>query len=344
MATSRDAIIAAIEAASAPGFRGRLIAQGQARAIIWRDGTLPAGAPAFGTQLSFELHSYAYGLLGLGLRLLEMDGDPIQARLAFVQAATALEAVMAKGDRRESDRDFHFVMAAASYHLAHLSARAYSLLAIVANEANFSPLEQALALLMRRDINGLQTLIYGYRLSGRGSDARITALIQERMAQGAPEIDRDGHDYLFEGLDLALTDNFFGALATYALALDRGEQELVDRAVARLRENLAVCAEFNLLPQWWAHRIAIHLLSDLWSNTFHEKLPVISAGGAAPGWVELRKLFIASLSRRPKAEIDLWPSQIEAAARAIDQACGFHDTWTLSPRSFGHSFHAHLDT
>ena len=320
MATSRDAIIAAIEAASAPGFRGRLIAQGQARAIIWRDGTLPAGAPAFGTQLSFELHSYAYGLLGLGLRLLEMDGDPIQARLAFVQAATALEAVMAKGDRRESDRDFHFVMAAASYHLAHLSARAYSLLAIVANEANFSPLEQALALLMRRDINGLQTLIYGYRLSGRGSDARITALIQERMAQGAPEIDRDGHDYLFEGLDLALTDNFFGALATYALALDRGEQELVDRAVARLRENLAFCAEFNLLPQWWAHRIAIHLLSDLWSNTFHEKLPVISAGGAAPGWVELRKLFIASLSRRPKAEIDLWPSQIEAAARAIDQA------------------------
>lgn len=319
MATSRDAIIAAIEAASAPGFRGRLIAQGQARAIIWRDGILPAGAPAFGTQLSFELHSYAYGLLGLGLRLLEMDGDPIQARLAFVQAATALEAVMAKGDRRESDRDFHFVMAAASYHLAHLSARAYSLLAIVANEANFSPLEQALALLMRRDINGLQTLIYGYRLSGRGSDARITALIQERMAQGAPEIDRDGHDYLFEGLDLALTDNFFGALATYMLALDRSEQELVDRAVARLRENLAVCAEFNLLPQWWAHRIAIHLLSDLWSNTFHKKLPLISAGGAAPGWAELRKLFIASLSRRPKAEIDLWPSQIEAAARAIDQ-------------------------
>ncbi len=24
--------------------------------------------------------------------------------------------------------------------------------------------------------------------------------------------------------------------------------------------------------------------------------------------------------------------------------CGFHDTWTPSPRSFGHSFHAHLDT
>ncbi len=30
--------------------------------------------------------------------------------------------------------------------------------------------------------------------------------------------------------------------------------------------------------------------------------------------------------------------------RAFQLGCGFHDTWTPSPRSFGHSFHAHLDT
>ncbi|WP_139302287.1 DUF4225 domain-containing protein, partial [Pseudomonas syringae] len=30
--------------------------------------------------------------------------------------------------------------------------------------------------------------------------------------------------------------------------------------------------------------------------------------------------------------------------RYIRTDCGFHDTWTLSPRSFGHSFQAHLDT
>ncbi|HHM8127012.1 TPA: DUF3150 domain-containing protein [Pseudomonas aeruginosa] len=29
---------------------------------------------------------------------------------------------------------------------------------------------------------------------------------------------------------------------------------------------------------------------------------------------------------------------------SLGSMCGFHDTWTLSPRSFGHSFHAHLDT
>src|SRR3546814_8853490 len=87
--------------AAATGFRGRLIARGQARAMIWRDGVLPADAPAFSPQLSFDLHSYGYALLGLGLRLLEMDGDRSQARLAFEQAATALEAVMAKGNDPE---------------------------------------------------------------------------------------------------------------------------------------------------------------------------------------------------------------------------------------------------
>jgi superfamily II DNA/RNA helicase len=321
MPTSPDAIIAAITDAAATGFRGRLIARGQARAMIWRDGILPPDAPAFSPQLSFDLHSYAYGLLGMGLRLLELGGDPNQARIAFEQAATALEAVMARGTRAEADRDFHFVMAAASYHLAHLSARAYSLLAIVAAEENFSPIEQALALLMRRDITELRARVYAFRLDGNGSDATIAALFQQRLAEpaaaDAPE--RDGQDFLFEGLDLALTDAFFSSVATFLLALDRGERALVERAIAQLRESLDICAELNLLPQWWVHRVAIHLLSDLWSNTFHEKVPLLPTGGVAASWPGLRELFIALLARRPRAEIDLWPSQTEAAARAVDQ-------------------------
>ena len=42
-------------------------------------------------------------------------------------------------------------------------------------------------------------------------------------------------------------------------------------------------------------------------------------GGEAADWPRLRKLFIASLLRRSRAELDLWPSQIAAATRAIDQ-------------------------
>src|SRR5882762_6703410 len=42
-------------------------------------------------------------------------------------------------------------------------------------------------------------------------------------------------------------------------------------------------------------------------------------GGPGPEWVGLRQRFIAVLQRRKKAEIDLWPSQIDAASRAANQ-------------------------
>jgi superfamily II DNA/RNA helicase len=323
MPTTPNAIAADIAEAATAGFRGRLIARGQARAIIWRDGALPPDAPAFAPQLSYDLHSYAYALLGLGLRLRELGGDPTQARTAFEQAATALEAVMAKGNRQEVDRDFHFVMAAAAYHLAHLSARAYSLLAIVEADENFSPVERALALLMRRNFGALRSSVLDYRASGQGSDARIAAGIQARLDQAEGVVappDADGEDFLFDGLDTALTDAFMAAMSLYLLALERGERALVDQALEQLRVSLAICGEMNMLPQWWVHRVAIHLLSDLWSSTFHERVPLMPAGGLAADWPRLRELFIALLQRRAKAEIDLWPSQTEAAARAVDQS------------------------
>ncbi|KAF1037015.1 MAG: putative helicase HelY [Burkholderia lata] len=322
MPTTPDAITAAIEEAAAAGFRGHLIARGQARAIIWRDGELPPDAPGFAPQLSYDLHSYGYALLGLGLRLRELGGDAQQARIAFEQAATALEAVIAKGDRKQVDRDFHFIMAAASYHLAHLSARSYSLLAIVEAEENFSVIERVLAQLMRRNFGALRFSVFDYRASGEGSDARIAAAIQANLDQAVGVVDHiDGDtNFVFDGLDTALTDTFLAAMSLFLMALDRGERPLLDQAMERLRMGLATCSELNMVPQWWVHRIAIHLLSDLWSNTFHERVPLEPAGGEAADWPRLRELFIALLQRRPKAEVDLWPSQIEAATRAVDQS------------------------
>lgn len=322
MPTSPEAIIANITEAAAAGFRGRLIARGQARAIIWRDGVLPPDAPAFAPQLSYDLHSYSYALLGLGLRLRELGGDPAQARIAFELSATALEAVIAKGNREEIERDFHFVMAAASYHLAHLSARAYSLLAIVENDENFSPIERVLARLMRRDFGGLRASVLDYRANYEGSDDRITAVIRTHLDEaedGANPVD-SSNDFLFDSIDTALTDVFMTAMSLFLLALERGERPLFDQAIGRLQESLTICSELNMLPQWWGNRIAIHLLSDLWSTTFHERVPLQSAGGDAADWPRLRELFIALLQRRPKAEVDLWPSQIEAATRAVDQS------------------------
>ena len=218
MPTTPEAIAADLAEAATAGFRGRLIARGQARAIIWRDGTLPPDAPAFAPQLSYDLHSYGYALFGLGLRLREIGGDAARARIAFEQAATALEAAIAKGNRVEVDRDFHFIMAAASYHLAHLSARAYSLLAAVDGDENFAPTEQVIALLLRRNFRAFRSRVLDYRASGEGSDSRIAEAIQVHLDQ----VDGTGRNqFLFDGLDTALTDASMAAMPLFLMAIER---------------------------------------------------------------------------------------------------------------------------
>ncbi|MGB7244697.1 MAG: DEAD/DEAH box helicase [Sulfitobacter sp.] len=320
MPTTPEAIAADIEEAATAGFRGQLIARGQARAIIWRDGVLPPDPPNFSPQLSQDLLSYGYSLLGLGMRLRELGGDPARARVAFERSATALEAVIAKGSPEELDRDFHFVMAAASYHLAHLSARAYSLLTAIETNENFSPIERVLVQLMKRDFRALRANILDYRASGEASDDRISESIQGSIEQIKELPEGEGHDFLFDGLNIALTDGFFSAVASFLVALERGERPLLDKALERLQVGLSICSELNMLPQWWAHRVAIHLLTDWWSCTFHERVPLQPIGGEAADWSNLRQLFISLLQSRPRAEVDLWPSQIEAASRAVDQS------------------------
>ena len=318
MPNNPEAIGAAIEQAATPGFRGRLIARGQARAMIWRDGILSPDAPPFSAQLSYDLKAYAYSLFELGMRMRDLDGDPTLARLAFEQGASALESVIAKGNRDEPEHDFHFVMAASAYHLAHFAARTYSLLSIVGIGENYSPIERALSDLMRRDFNRLDATIVAFKASGIATDGQIAANINAAIEAPAGS-DSEEEATLFDNVDLALTDKFFGAMSCYLLAIERGEAALVERALAELRAGLDACAELNLVPQWWAHRIAVHLLKDHWSCTFHQVIPLEPAGGVATDWTPLRALFLASMLRRPRAEVDLWPSQLEAAKRAANQ-------------------------
>ena len=234
MATTIDQIRADIEAASSPGFRGRLLARGQARSMIWRDGILPPGAPEFSPLLSYDLHSYGYTLLGLGLRLRELEGNYDLARLAFEQAAAALESVISKGDPTDEARDFHHVMAAAAYHLGKFSARAYSMLIGVRGDDNFSPIEKALCYLMLRDLDELERLIISGRLGGTRSDAALTAFFQsewEQLPDEGPAVDGDGDSFVLEGLDRALTDNFYAGISVFLLGLERGEEQLVTQSI-----------------------------------------------------------------------------------------------------------------
>lgn len=319
MATSPEEIAALIREATAPGFRNDLLAKGQARSMIWRDGELPDDAPEFSNLLSYDLLSYAYGLMAQGLRLLDQEAELETARSAFENAASAIEAVVARG-QASNDRDFHRLIAGACYHLARYSARAYSLLQEGLSEANLSHPERALALLMLRDLDGLETLIAEDRLGNFASEDTLIGMLSGIEAEDDVADDEEVDEKLVGVVDIALSDHFMGAIGIAMLAFERGERDLLETALARLRVGQSSARELNLVPQWWCHRLTIHLLNDLWSSSFHERLPLAPLVDGLDDWAEYRELFIATLMRRGRAEIDLWPSQIEAANRALDLA------------------------
>jgi replicative superfamily II helicase len=57
------------------------------------------------------------------------------------------------------------------------------------------------------------------------------------------------------------------------------------------------------------------LLNDLWERTYHNVLPIENNN---PDWMKYRYEFIKHLLKKNNAEIDLWPSQIEGAKKAVN--------------------------
>lgn len=323
MASDMEAVEAAVREAVKPGFRENLLARGQARSMIWKEGKLPPDAPPFSNILTYDLLSYGYSLLAQGLRLMEGNGSHAVARMAFEHAANAIEAVIAKGAQARS-RDFHRLVAAAAYHIGRYSARAYSLLHSGLYEANLTLSEICLASLMTRDFDGLNAQINAWRVPGHGADEGLVAMLEsilsfEEVSDAVPDDDAPERQDILDVVVVALTDNYMSAIAIAMLGFERGEDVLIDDAVAKLKTGLNGCAELNLVPQWWCYRLTIHLLGDLWNSSFHQRLPAPEDGSAPSDWARLRELFIATLYRRSKAEVELWPSQLEAADRALDQ-------------------------
>ena len=314
MATTLEELRANIEAAIAPGYRQQLLAKGQARGMIWRSGELPIDAPNFSPRLTDDLLSFGYSLLLHGLRYIDLGGNHSFAKVAFEVAAESIEAAVARGPVDEN-RDFHRLVAGAAYHLGRYSARAYSLLYQGIGQSNLSVVELCLAKLMLRDLEGVNETVGGWFASDAGSDDSLISVFES--PEVADEVASDD-SRVVEMMTLALEGNFLSAMSQTLLALERGEQGLIEAAQKRLQDGLAVAAELSLVSQWWAHRLAVHFVDGLWSSSFHVLLPRQGPAGVYVGdWAEMRKLFIASLMRRKRAEVELWPSQVDAAKRVL---------------------------
>ncbi len=290
---------------AADGARGRLQARGEARSIVRQDGVLPDDAPAFGNTIDTDLAEYALSLLRASMALRESQGEPEVWRRGFARAGNAFEALVQNGAPDDVNRGFYRVAGAASYHLASYSALAFSLISQRSDRPNFAPPEEALAFLILRDLDGLGAQARNWLLDPAHGDDSIT----RSAAEG--ELDPD------DVVRLVVTTTIFRSLAFFEFALQTGVAALVDEARSLLRRAISLAKHANAVSLWWTARIALNLIDDLWASSLHQILPVEGPAGAE-GYGALRRLFLGELYSRRVAEVELWPSQLEAVRRAID--------------------------
>ena len=325
-----EELVGFLERALAGDARRRIVDTGEAWSIVRHDGIIPTDAPAFRATLESDLAEYGFALLDAGLALNALERGHPKARKAFFTSGKVFEALVRNGDPTDPRRGFHRVVAAAAYHLGSYTAIAYALFAPVdATEQNLNVAETCLVKLMLRDMDGVLDTARKWLSDSRQQDDAISRRLQKRNG------DRDAE------IALVLISSTCRALAYYEFALRTGKSDYVAVASGMLDTALELAAEAGLPSIWWVVRLTGQLLNGLWNQSLHKVLPTQPPEGTSRTYTHLRTIFIASLFARDSAQIELWPSQMEAAQRATDPT---DDLVVALPTSAGKTRIAELAT
>ena len=310
MARSPQEIAESLKDLLQPAARHRLLARGLARGMVWREGRLPEGSAPYSEDLSEDLLEYGYVLMAMGLELRDanrpVEGEPVNAyetQEAFRVAAEAIESCVRRGDPGNPARGLHLVVSAAAFHLAGYAARSFTLLNGELS-LNLSSMETAVSLLLQRSLVDLRAHVLSWLADDEHSDEGVVALIE------AGDWDLGRLTYI------GLARPFLLAIGEADTALYMGDERNYWAARSQLLQVADSANEIGNVPAWWTATLARHLLDDLWDQSLHKRLPQDPPDSGT--WPELRRSFIEFLCARKPPQIDLWPSQLEAARRASD--------------------------
>lgn len=301
-----DELTAFLTDATVDGILGRLLYRGAAWSLMRENGVLPPNAPPLGATIETDLAEHGFALLRGAMALRAQAGTSDLTSKAFERSANAFEALVRNGDPESPDRGFRRTIAAAAYHLAGFSAVAYSLFNETAGDLNTSPGETAIQHLILRDLGQLRGFVREWLDNDDHKDEQIAEVLRGEE----PDVD--------EALSTILNTTICRALAYFDFALETGETEPIETARAILDAAVNLADNAENVPLWWISNLCRHLIDDLWQHSLHENLPTEPPEGTEEKYPDLRRLFISSLYARKTSEVELWPSQREAARRSTD--------------------------
>ncbi|MCS6242374.1 MAG: DEAD/DEAH box helicase [Opitutus sp.] len=284
--------------------RFRTTSKGLARSLVWRDGVPPPEMGAnFGANLTAYLLLQADRSLIASLRLIESESQERVAlgRQGFHRAAEAYESILRNGDTADPRRSLNRILAATSYHLAGYAASSYSLLRMAQEQETPDLMLRTINLLLERDISGLD-------------EAVRTATVDFYWGEGSSETPESAQKK--DGA--AAEQNFAHCLALFVFAMRLNSREAIGECLRRLEIGERFSLETGDVWSRLLYAICRPLVRELWANSIVNAIPEAAPPeSSAEEWAAKRALFGQVLGSRKIAELELWPSQLEAAARVF---------------------------
>ena len=177
-----------------------------------------------------------------------------------------------------------------------------------ADTYNLAPTERALVQLLRRRLDDMHASCSAWLLDNQHEDVQIAAKLRED-----PEFDE------VDAVSAIVTTSFMRGLALFDHAITTGEIESAASAKRQLIATADAARELHAVSHWWTATLASHLIDELWGLSLYEQIPLLPADDNDHGrWKNLRRSYIQRLRRGKRSAIELWPSQLVAAQRAVD--------------------------
>ncbi|OYC97029.1 DEAD/DEAH box helicase [Microbacterium sp. Yaish 1] len=305
----RDVAALATQLAEATeaGFRGRLLARGQAQSMIRRDGQLPDDSQNFSAYLDQDLLDYGYSLMSTALRIFEADRTEdasteaevarqvATSRDAFLQASYALEAATRNAARETPEIAFHRLIAGAASHMAGYAARAFSLVEASRVSGRLSPMELTLADLVMRDLRGIEGRTLRVRSAPEVSDEALADAMSRYDETEPGDEDSDGpvdvETNTWDGgagpedlsdlgpVTLLLSEHYLSSVSTALFAIAFGRDALLADAIADLQLGEDASDDIAAPGPWWVFRLTRHIVADLAKTSIRRNLPSDPPGG-----------------------------------------------------------------
>ena len=297
-------LITFLEGATKEDARNNLSSQGIAWSIMRVNGVY-SGRTHFLHTLETDLLEYAFSLLGAALDLKELGGDAKLVNKSFELAGRSFESLLTNCKQDYDDKGFLQIIAACCYHLSGFSAIAFS---IINSQASFNnnTAEVALRFLILRNLKQLRNFIESELTDENAIDDNIANEIKTEQLSADEAIVRIANDSICR------------ALAFFDFALQTGNETHTVNAKHIIKSVISLTSRSGFVTLWWIARISLNLIDDLWRHSLHQNLPTVIPDGGEALYTTLRKKFILTLYSGNTSEVELWPSQMEAAIRSTN--------------------------